>query len=243
MDKEAEKGMSELETVAKVFYAPSEVFSTFVARPRFLLAWALVIICAASVNYLVISKVGFENIIRAQIESNSRTADLSIEQKQQIIDTQTSPVVTGIAYVSPAVAILVLFALGGAYYWLGSNAMGATTNFMQGLSVWLYSSLPPTVVLSLANIVVILLKSADDLSPSAFERGLVNVSPAMFLGGDASKPVAALLAAVDLFSIWGWVLAAIGLQRTAKLSAAASWGVVLLLALLGTAARVVFSLF
>lgn len=233
----------ELASLVRIFFEPGKVFDSLAVRPRFILAWLVVILFATAVNYTLINKVGFENIIRARIESSSRTADMSPEQKDQIVEMQTQPIVKMIAQFTAPVAIVVLFTLGGLYYWLGANAMGGKTSFAGGLSVWLYSSLAPTVLLSIANLVVLAFKSADDLPIDALERGLVSVSPALFLPDDASKPLVALLSSIDLFAIWGWALAAIGLQTVARISAGAAWGVVLLIALFGVAAKVVGALF
>lgn len=232
----------EAASLVRSFYEPGKVFEEMSARPRFILAWIVVIVFASSVNFFLINKVGFENIIRARIESSSQTADMSSEQKDQIVEMQNKPIVRGIAQVTVPLAILVFFAVGGLYYWFGANAMGGRASFPGALSVWVYSSFAPTVVLSAANLVVLFLKPASDLPIDALEKGLLNVSPAMFLGDGVSKPLVALLGALDLFSIWGWTLAAIGLQKTAKLPAGAAWGVVILLALFGVMARVVAAL-
>jgi hypothetical protein len=48
---------------------------------------------------------------------------------------------------------------------------------------------------------------------------------------------------LDLFMIWGWILAAIGLRITNRLSSGASWAVVIIIALIGVMFRVVSAFF
>ena len=43
-----------------------------------------------------------------------------------------------------------------------------------------------------------------------------------------------VLATFDLFTIWGWILAAIGLRITNRLSSGSAWAIVLIFALIGS---------
>ncbi len=113
---------------------------------------------------------------------------------------------------------------------------------LQGLSTYVYASLPPTLVAMLANILILFLKSADEIDFAASQGGLIQANPS-FLIGKGSPVLSALLATFDLFSIWGWILAAIGLKIVGKISTGAAWGIVLILALIGVAFRVVIALF
>ncbi|MBT0646757.1 hypothetical protein KJJ93_27615, partial [Escherichia coli] len=49
---------------------------------------------------------------------------------------------------------------------------------------------------------------------------------------------ATILATFDIFMIWGWILAAIGLRITNRLSSASAWTIVIIFALFGTLIRV-----
>jgi hypothetical protein len=235
--------MSEPASLLAIFHEPGRVFESFAIRPRFLMAWIVVIVCVTGVNYLLVEKIGLESILRQRIESSSRTADMSAEQKEEIVAMQNGPFVRTLTHLSPPIAIIVIFSLGGVFYWFGVNAAGGKTGFLGGLSVWVYSSLPPTLVLSIANIAVILAKPAVDLDIESFESGLVALNLGAFLGDGASAPLKALLGSIDLFSMWGWWLAAIGLQRVGKVSSFAAWGIVMILALTGITVKVVWALF
>ncbi|MCA1638204.1 MAG: YIP1 family protein, partial [Acidobacteria bacterium] len=121
--------------------------------------------------------------------------------------------------------------------------MGGDSRFPHGISTWVYSSLPPTVVFVLANLLVLFLKSVDDIDLANSQSGLIQANPSFFIDGKSSPVLAALLGTFDFFFIWGWILAAIGLQKLGKISAGAAWAIVLVVALVSVAFRVVAALF
>lgn len=140
------------------------------------------------------------------------------------------------------IILLIFFALGTLIYWLATKAMGGDMSFMQALSVWVYSSLPPSLIAMLANIIVLYLKSPDDIDIATSQSGLVKANLGMFLDGKEMPVLTTLVSSFDLFAIWGWVLAAIGLKVVGKLSSGSAWGVVIIVALIGITMRVVGAL-
>lgn len=235
--------MSEIGTLGGVFFEPGATFEDLRRKPRFLLAGLTIMFLFTAFNVLFIQKVGFEEIIRARLESNERVQQMPAEQKQALIEQQSSPVIKGISYAAGPIVILIIFLLGGVIYWLGTNAMGGTITFLQGLSVWIYSSFPPTVISMLANILVLFLKSTGDIDVAASQSGLVQASPAFFIDVKSSPVLHAVVGTFDLFFIWGWVLAAIGLRIVGKISTGAAWAIVLFVALLNVTMRVVGAYF
>jgi hypothetical protein len=139
--------------------------------------------------------------------------------------------------------ILIVIFVGGLIYWLGANAMGGDARYLHGVSVWVYSWFPPFVVSMILNTVVLFLKSADDIDVVASSGGLIQANPSMLIDGKAQPVLNALLSSIDLFAIWGWILAAIGLRVVAKLTSGTAWAVVMILALTGIAIKVVWALF
>jgi hypothetical protein len=234
--------MSEVETLGNIFFEPGRTFEDLRRKPRFLMAGVLIIIAVSAFQILFLQKIGYENIVRARIDSSKQTENMSKEQKDQIIQQQSSPVIKAISYVAAPIFIIIMFLLGGLLYWLGANAMGGSARFLHGLSVFTYSSLPPTLVFMIANIVVLFLKSADDIDLTTSQSGLIQANPAFFIDGKAQPVLAALLSGLDFFAIWGWILAAIGLQKVAKISSGAAWAVVLILGLVGITLKVIGAL-
>jgi hypothetical protein len=99
--------------------------------------------------------------------------------------------------------------------------------------------LPPLVVAMIANFIVLAFKTSDDIDLVASQRGMLHANPSFFIDGKAHPVIATFLGTFDLFSIWGWILAAIGLTVVNKLSKGSAWAVVLIMVIIGLGFRLV----
>jgi hypothetical protein len=236
--------MSEVGTLGSIFFEPGRTFEDLRRKPRFIIA--AVIMALLVFGYVIglqykIGESGMRTFISDQIEKSPRTSGLTAEQKTNAIDLQMK--ISAYTRYAVPIFVFVAFLIGGLFYWGGSKAFGGDGGFMHGLSVFVYSSFPPTVVSMIANYIVLGLKSADDIDLALSQRSLLNANLGFFVNGHESPVLATLLSTMDLFSIWGWILAAIGLRITNRLSSGSSWAVVIIIALIGLAFRVVSSLF
>lgn len=236
-----EPQMSELSSIFRVFYEPGEVFEDLKRRPRFVAALILMIVVAVATNFMVVNKIGMDRILNERMEKGSSIVQLTPEQREKAIESQSSILMKTLTYGGPVVAVSIIALLGALYYWGASNAMGGSTDVWRALSVWVYSSLPPLLVHFVGNGLVAVFKPADRIDLSSLQGGLfqANLNAVFELGGAAG----ALISTVDLFIIWGWVLAVIGLKKIAKLSTGSAWGIVLFAGLFMTAFKVVGALF
>jgi hypothetical protein len=175
------------------------------------------------------------------LEKNPQAAQLSPEQKKSNVELQLT--ITKYSGFAVPIIFLVVFFLGGLIYWLGAKAMGGTLTYLHGVSVWVYSSFAPTVVSILANILVLFLKSPDDIDIAASQRGLVSANPSIFLDGKSMPVLTTLVSSIDVFAIWGLILAAIGLRIVGRISNGSAWAIVLILTLVGITFRVIGSVF
>ena len=235
--------ISEVGTLGSIFFEPGRTFEDLRRKPRFILATLIILVLFSAFSYLFIQKIGYERILRERMESNSRVQQLPEDQKQKLIEQQSSPIAKAAGQVLPPIVFLIVIFLGGLIYWLGANAMGGSAKYLQGVSVWVYSWFPPFVISMILNFVVLFIKAADDIDVVSSQSGLVKANPSMFIDAKTQPVLNALLSSIDLFQIWGWILAAIGLKTIAKISGASAWAVVLIVALIGITARVVLALF
>ena len=238
--KEEPSQMSEVATLGNIFFEPGNTFEDLRRKPRFIIAGLIIIIGAALFQFLLNQKVGFENIVRARIESSSFTENLPKEEKEKQIQQQSAPMFAGITYVSVPIVIVITFLIGGLIYWLGANAMGGSAGF-QGVSVWIYSSFPPSILWLISNLIVLLLKSVDDIDLTTAQGGVLQANPGFFLDTKSQPVLAAVLSGIDLFAIYGWVLAAIGLQKIGKISSGSAWAIVLILGLIKVTVSVIWA--
>lgn len=232
--------MSEAATLLNIFIEPGKTFEDLRRKPRFIMAGLIILILATGYFFALQQKVGEENMRREtmqQLEKNSQFASLTPEQKKQSINMQMNiQKYSGFAF---PIILIIMFLLGGLFYWLGVKVMGGSAGYLQGLSVYIYSWLPPAVVASIANFIILFLKSPDEINFISGQKGLIRANPTMFFDGKDSPVLTTLLSTIDLFAIWGLILAAIGLHIVGKISKSSAWAIVLIITLIGITWRVV----
>lgn len=237
--------MSEAATLGGIFFEPGNTFDDLRRKPRFILALLISIILMTAFSFALFYKIGdagLRRFVAEQIDKSPQTQGLTAEQKSNAIELNMT-ISAVVRYAMPVVLILIT-AIGALLYWLGGKAFGGSGGYLHAVSVWVYSWFPIVVVSTIANFIILALKSVDDIDiGSASQRGLVQANPSFLFDGKASPVLATIVGTLDLFMIWGWVLAAIGLRITNRLSSGSAWAIVLILALIGIAFRVVGAFF
>jgi hypothetical protein len=230
--------MSTGETLSGIFFEPARVFEALRDRPRFLVAVILSALLFTAFQVAFFQHVGYERVAREAIEASPRTANFTPEQKEQTIAFQTGPIFRVIGYTFPTVLILIITFCGGGLYLLGSMAMGKGVRYMQAVSVWAYSGLPPLAIAMVLNIILVFLKNPDDYDiVSASRRGLARANLGLLVDGKAAPVLFTLLESIDLFGFYGLFLAALGLRKVGKLSSGSAWGIVLAIWIFGVLMR------
>ena len=234
--------MSEVGTVANIFIEPGRTFEDLRKKSRFILAGLILIFLFSLFQIAFVEKIGLENIVRNRFESSSFATNLPKEEKESRIARESGPIAKYATYGATPIVMIIVFLIGGLIYWLAGNAMGGTMTFLRGVSIWVYSSLPQTVLFTASNLLVLFLKNVDEIEIGRAQQGLIQANPAFFLDGKSQPVLSALLGSFDLFSLIGWIFAAIGLKVVGKLSTGAAWSIVLLLALIATTVKVIVAL-
>lgn len=231
--------MSTPQTLTSIFFEPGATFESLKIRPRFLIAAIITVLAFMAYYATFVTRVGAENIARAQLESRS---SVSPEQMEQSIKMQTHPVVRVVTYASFPVVFAVLFAAGAGLYLLGVTLMGKAITFKQALSVWVYSAYPQTLVYALVNIILLFIKSTDDIDPASINSGLARANPSLLVDPKTQPVLTTFLGSFDLIVFYGLFLAAIGLRKMSKLTTGAAWAIVLAIWLVGCVVRVALAL-
>jgi hypothetical protein len=204
--------MSEAGRIAGIFWEPKPVFQDLAERPRF---WApLIILTVLSAVYIASFSrvVGFESLIRRQIEASPRTAQLPPDQRERAIQMGLKfavPSAYAGAVLGFAVSALVIAGvLLGCVNLLG----GAKVSYRQAFSITCYSFLPSALATILAMVVMYLKDPADfDL------RNPLPLNLGAFLDRSAVGGfVHSLAGSLDLFSIWVMLLLALGFSTAAR---------------------------
>jgi Yip1 domain len=221
--------MSTAETLTGIFFEPSRTFEALRTRPRFLVAGFVLLALTCLVTVVLYTRVDMGQYIRDRIEKSPQAAQLSEDQKDMQVRMGKN---VGAAAIPISVPIVI--AGGAALYLLGVLAFGGSIGYKKSLAVWVYSSIPPSVLGTLIAILVLFLKSPDSIDP----EHMVATNPAVLLGEDASKVLVAVLGQFDLLRFYGMFLAALGLRKIAKLSSGQAWGVVIALWAIGALLRI-----
>jgi hypothetical protein len=226
--------MSTPQTLTGIFFEPGRTFEALRARPRFLAAALITLVTFMVFQILFINRVGgYDAFIRAQIESSPRTESMTPEQKEQAIAMQTKPVFKVLGYGSPIIGVAIFVAAGAALYLLGAMAMGKSITYKQALAVYTYAGLPPGILIMLTNLILLFIKSPEDMDIARSSRGLVHANLSVLVDGTAHPVLATLLGSIDIFRFYGLFLAALGLRKVGRMSAGTAWTIVLIIFLLG----------
>jgi hypothetical protein len=236
--------MSEIATVTNIFFEPGRVFEDLRRKPRFIIGALIIVMFITAYAwglYFKVGEAGVRQFTIAQIDKSPQAQSLSPEQKNQQVNLSMT-IQSVVRYLIPVVVIISLL-IGALLYFLGTKAFGGSGGFLHSLSVWIYSSIPPTVLSMIGSFIVMAIKSADEIDLAASQRGLVQANPSMLIDGKAQPIIATLVATLDVFMIWGWVLAAIGLRITNRLSSGSAWALVIILAVIGVLFRIIGAIF
>jgi hypothetical protein len=126
--------------------------------------------------------------------------------------------------------LFILFAFAATISMLAMLAFGGRIHFWQSLAVTVYSAFPIIVIQKVLGLVILYLKSPDDLHP-VLNRDTTFQDNLGLLFSPADHPVLfVLFSFIGLTSIYGLWLRAKGLHLGAtKASSSAGWGVAILL--------------
>jgi hypothetical protein len=202
------KGLGEGSRLTGVFFEPAKTFEDVAARPGF---WApLILVIAVALGYMVLygQHVGWDRMIRHQLETSSRAAQLSPEQRetQAQISAKFAPIVgyVGVLLGVPLGTLIWAAVLLG----IVKGMMSAQVRLKQVFAIICYASLPGVIMMLLA-IAVMFMKPPDDFN---MQNPLV-FNPGAFMDPTTtSKFIHSLASALDLFSLWKLVLVGIGLK-------------------------------
>ena len=237
--------LSTPETLSGIFFEPGSTFEALRARPRFLVAGLLAILAFMAFFVTYVQRVGYDEMIDAETEL-ARKADPSANEEQlaRAASIQKGAVVKAFRMVSPTIGFPIVFAAIAGLYLLGVSLMGGQMSYKQALAVTTYSSLPPVLLTSLLNFVLLFVTPPEDAAEIAggAQRGLVRANLGALVDGAAHPVLATALGSLDILAIYGLFLGALGLRKVGRLKSGPAWTVVLALWGIGVLARLVMAM-
>jgi hypothetical protein len=211
--------------------SPEKTFRSIAERPTWVVPLLLLILISVFVGYEVGKRVDFEQQIRQQMAEQGQTiSEADLQKSLEFMEKFGKVLFLAPAIFSPAIYLVI-----AVIFLVAFRLAGSEITFGQSFSVFLHAMVP-WLVHGLLSLPLILRQ--ETLDPEAMQRGGVLMSNLAALAPEGSgKVFLALLASLDLFTIWALVLLIIGYRVVARVSTATAAAFVLTLWLLYLAGK------
>jgi Yip1 domain len=240
------------ERLLGTFYQPTRVFRNLRAHPRWLLALVLLVVFNFGYSFAFTRRITPERIAdfttEKVVESGFVTPEIAERMKADQIEAAKSPAGIATQAVSSLVWTFVIMAAVAALYMLGVMFFGGRLGYWQAVSVALHAALPAAIVEKGLSLVILYLKSPDDLHPILGQNSLITDNLGALVTPGENPVLFALLAPIGVISFYRLWLAATGLRHgSERLSAGGAWTIALIFwfifVLLGVGMSVLFGNF
>lgn len=229
-----EPPMSALEKISGIFYQPTRVFRNLRAHPRWLAAFLVVVLVnvvytAAFVQRLTPDRIVSYTMDKLEESPIKPPPDRMAEARDNALQQAKQPIQRVQSALKTFVGIFVLGSFVALLYFLGIMIFGGRVNYWQTLAVYFYASLPVVVIQKLVSLVILYVKSPDDIHPILGQETLLQDNLGV-LFNPAEHPVLFVAGSViGVLSFYGLWLRAKGLENGGdKVSSTAAWGATLM---------------
>jgi hypothetical protein len=205
----APQGMSGLARIFGVFFEPGKTFEDIGKRPTWVLPLIIIVLSTIAFTTVLGQHVGWERIVRQQVESSSRAAQLPADQREQqiAVGARVAPM---FGYATVVIIPLSYVIISGILFAMTAMMSGGL-KFKQVFAVVCHSGLSG-VIFAILGMAVMFMKKPEDFNvnnPLMFNVGA-------YLDQQAtSKTIYSLATSMDLFSFWMIFLIATGLKGAA----------------------------
>jgi hypothetical protein len=195
----AETAAGPLATLGGLYFSPGDTFRGLVARPR----WVVPFLALMALNLAFLAvwmrKVEPREFMRNQMEESGQMAQIPPEKLGDILDQQVRmfPVMGWVGGLLGAPLMYLL--LAAVFLFVFRFVFGGEVSFTQALTVVMWSFLPVALLSVPLMLTVLHLKGDWNIDPNT----ALQASPAAVLTrNEVPKPLYALAASIDLFTLW-----------------------------------------
>lgn len=192
--------------------SPEKTFRSIGERPTWVVPLLLLVLVSAALGYSLSQRVDQEQMIRQQMaDRDEQVSEEQIQQSVQMMEKVGPAMYTGSAIATPLIYLLIAL-----IFMVSLRLAGSEIGFGQSFAVTVHAMLPWLIhaLLSLP-----LLLRLETISPEVMQGGGVLMSNLAPLAPEEASPVvAALLASLDLFTVWTLILLIIGYRVVARVS-------------------------
>jgi membrane protein, antimicrobial resistance system len=214
-------GESALSTLVNVLIAPQSAFASIRERPRWLVAFVVVSVLAMIASYLEIPAVMHAMTIwyPAQLAKDPSTASLSPDRASQMLNLSlgfvryqwlASPLVVVLTALFAALVLLIVSAIAK-----GDGGFGRLFSLAMNVGVVVFG------IGYLVTALIVVARGPDGFASPVEVSGAV---PSLAWLAPAAPPkLQTLLSSFNPFTIWSFVLLALGTSTVARVSRGAAW--------------------
>ena len=229
--------LSFFDKVTGIFYEPSRVFRSLRRYPHWFGAFAMISVLTLIYSFAFVQRITPERIVE---HTTSKLAEMgppfapppeALEGiKTQQLQSLKSPAERIGGAAKQVVGLFFFSSLVAALSLLGILAFGGRINFWQSLAVTFYAMLPIVLIQKVLGLVIMYLKSPDDLHPILNQETTLQDNLGI-LFSPAEHPILFVIASfIGLTSFYGLWLRAKGLHMGAtRVGKGAAWGVAITL--------------
>lgn len=225
--------MSTPETLAGIFYAPTEVFRNLRRHPRWLAAVLIMTALSAIYSALFFYRLTPERIVNYSIDktlempmvAGNEDARKQIEQNRpKALEDAKNPIVRIGQVASSFSWQIILYAFLGGIFFLFAKAMGGNINFWQAFSAAVYAWFPAAVIRFLLNSLILFIKDPTDIHPILGQSSLIQDNLGFLVTPGEHPVIYVILSSLSLLMFYWLWLNATGLKNTGeRVSSSTAW--------------------
>ena len=242
-----EPPMSGLQKLTGIFYEPTRVFRNLRAHPRWLAAFLTVVIANAVYSAAFVQRLTPARIVDYTMDKMEQSPikpppDRMAETRENMFQAASQPIQRVENAAKSFVGIFAFMSFVAALCLLGVLAFGGRMNFWQALTAVLYSYVPLAVISKAVSLIILYIKSPDDIHPILGQETLLHDNLGILFSPADHPALFVLGTAIGFLSFYGLWLRAKGLQNAGyKVSSTAAWGVTITLWILALGIGMIFA--
>ena len=205
----AAHGPTLFDSLAGIFLEPGTTFQKIRQRPVWLIPCLLYVLISLGASYLIVEGIGYDNLVRQQIEQSPFTSDMTREERDAAIERTTGSTAARYMAVIGLVLFPVVLLLIAGLLLLILMVLGHSPGFWQLFSVAIHSFLAYSVVAHALSLAVIYL--AQD--PAALDpQNLIQSHLGVLIDQTESPVLFTLAASFDLLTFYNLFLLSLGVS-------------------------------
>jgi hypothetical protein len=188
---------------------PLQTFADIARKPTWIVPVLISLVLGLATIAVFNHRVGFESVINKQLEQNSRTANMTPEQRQQIAARQI-PMARVVGYAGATVGPFILVVVLALIFFVLFKIYGSVVSvpdipYTTSLAIVSFGFMPQ-VIKNIIGLVILLVRSPDSIDI----QNLVPSNYGALVHEGAATWMLALMSRLDFFNFWTIALIALG---------------------------------